>query len=131
MEQSMTIAERHDEPGASASPTGAPAGAVREVTLPIDGMTCASCVRRVERALDKVDGVAEANVNLATERARVRFDPTRADLADLKQAVEAAGYRVPEAPASEPEVAPAEATEPPAAASTPNADGVVEATLPI
>ena len=41
----------------------------RDVSLPITGMTCTSCVRRVERALGKVPGVAEASVNLATEKA--------------------------------------------------------------
>ncbi|HET7095407.1 MAG TPA: heavy metal-associated domain-containing protein, partial [Thermomicrobiales bacterium] len=73
----MTIADRQDDRGdAQAPPVEADeAAALRDVTLPIDGMTCASCVGRVERALAKVEGVAEANVNLATERARVRFDP--------------------------------------------------------
>ena len=64
-----------------------------ERALLIDGMTCASCVRRVERALSKVDGVQEANVNLATERAAVRFDPATADLDALAAAVAKAGYR--------------------------------------
>ncbi len=66
----------------------APAG----VRFPVEGMTCASCVNRIERYLRKVDGVAEANVNLATETASVRFDPARVDLDDLRSAVEAAGY---------------------------------------
>ena len=44
------------------------------ITLPIEGMTCASCVGRVERALNKTDGVLQASVNLATERAEVRYD---------------------------------------------------------
>ena len=47
-----------------------------ELSLAIEGMTCASCVNRIERFLRKADGVLEANVNLATERATVRFDPT-------------------------------------------------------
>jgi Cu+-exporting ATPase len=62
------------------------------VRFPVEGMTCASCVNRIERYLRKVDGVAEANVNLATETASVRFDPARVDLDDLRSAVEAAGY---------------------------------------
>ncbi len=65
----------------------------RETTLEIEGMTCASCVRSVETALQRVPGVAEASVNLATERARVRFDASRADLDALVRAVEGAGYR--------------------------------------
>jgi len=62
------------------------------VRFPVEGMTCASCVNRIERYLRKVDGVLEANVNLATESASVRFDPARVDLDVLRSAVEAAGY---------------------------------------
>ena len=62
------------------------------VRFPVEGMTCASCVNRIERYLRKVDGVVEANVNLATESASVRFDPARVDLDGLRSAVEAAGY---------------------------------------
>jgi Cu+-exporting ATPase len=72
-----------------------------EAILPIEGMTCASCVRRVEKGLEKVPGVAAANVNLATERASVTYDPAVADLAALRTAVERAGYRVGEVPAAE------------------------------
>ena len=61
-------------------------------------MTCASCVRRVEKGLEKVPGVTSANVNLATERATVAYDPAVADLATLRTAVERAGYRVGEIP---------------------------------
>ncbi|MDP8923303.1 MAG: heavy-metal-associated domain-containing protein, partial [Chloroflexota bacterium] len=45
-----------------------------EVTFPVTGMTCASCVRRIEKRLGKVAGVADASVNLATEKARVVYD---------------------------------------------------------
>jgi Cu+-exporting ATPase len=55
-------------------------------------MTCASCVRRVERALGKLEGVETASVNLATERATVRYSPDLAGLDDLQRAVEKAGY---------------------------------------
>jgi len=68
--------------------------AQREISLPITGMTCASCVRRVERTLGKVPGVGEANVNLASERATVSYDPALVTLADLEGAVEKAGYGV-------------------------------------
>jgi len=44
-------------------------------TLPVEGMTCASCVLRVEKALKNVDGVQEANVNLATEKVTLKYDP--------------------------------------------------------
>lgn len=83
------------EPGGSAG-SGPAKGAMPaiELTLPVEGMTCASCVRRIEKALFKVPGVAEANVNLATETARVKYDPARADLPHLTAAVERAGYKV-------------------------------------
>jgi Cu+-exporting ATPase len=60
--------------------------------LPIEGMTCASCASRIEKKLNKLEGV-EATVNFATERAAVVFDPARATAADLVTAVESAGYR--------------------------------------
>jgi Cu+-exporting ATPase len=65
-----------------------------EIILPIEGMTCASCVNRIERFLNKTPGVAEASVNLATEKATVRLDPSIAGREDLVKAVEAAGYDV-------------------------------------
>ena len=61
-------------------------------TLEIGGMTCASCVRRVEKALARVDGVSGAEVNLATEVATVRFDPQAVGLDELAAAVARAGY---------------------------------------
>ncbi len=60
-------------------------------TLALEGMTCASCALRIEKGLKKVPGVAEASVNLATERASVRFDPATASMDDLLQKVEAVG----------------------------------------
>jgi Cu+-exporting ATPase len=66
----------------------------QQLTVPIEGMTCASCVRRVERALKKVPGVSEATVNLASERATVQFLPGRVAIADLRRAVDDAGYRL-------------------------------------
>jgi P-type Cu+ transporter len=65
-----------------------------ELSLPVEGMTCASCVNRVERFLGRTPGVIGASVNLATERARVRFDPTLVGRAELVHAVEASGYSV-------------------------------------
>jgi P-type Cu+ transporter len=61
------------------------------VTLALEGMTCASCAARIERKLNKLDGV-EATVNYATEQATVRFDPERVALHDLVRSVEAIGY---------------------------------------
>lgn len=74
-----------------------PPASVRLV-LPVEGMTCASCSARVGRALTKLDGVEGANVNFATHRAAVTYDPTLVDPAALKAAVERVGYAVPEVP---------------------------------
>ena len=60
--------------------------------LPIEGMTCASCATRIEKRLNKLDGV-EATVNYATENAAVHFDPLRVAPDDLVAAIEAAGYQ--------------------------------------
>ena len=65
-----------------------------KISLPVEGMTCASCVGRVERALKKLPGVTDAAVNLATERADVTVDG--ADRASLIAAIEKAGYQVPQ-----------------------------------
>jgi Cu+-exporting ATPase len=74
------------------------------VELPITGMTCASCANRIERKLNKLEGVS-ATVNYATEKARVEFDPGTVAPERLVAAVEAAGYAAaltsPEAPAED------------------------------
>src|SRR6266536_4156998 len=86
----------------------------QEVTFPVAGMTCASCVRRIEKALNKVDGVDHASVNLATENATVRYDPAVASPAQMQAAVEKAGYQVRETPSVAPQTtAQVEATEDP------------------
>src|ERR671913_457455 len=64
------------------------------ITIPVTGMTCASCVGRVERALEKVPGVLEASVNLANERATVEHLAGEVEPRDLKMAIEGAGYGV-------------------------------------
>ncbi len=71
-----------------------------EVQLPIEGMTCASCVNRIERFLNRAPGVDTATVNLATEVATIRYLPDVAGRSELVAAIEAAGYDVrPERPA--------------------------------
>ncbi|HMN64071.1 MAG TPA: heavy metal translocating P-type ATPase [Burkholderiaceae bacterium] len=62
------------------------------LALDIGGMTCAACATRVEKSLRKVDGVADAGVNLATEVANVRIAPGAVRVSELIAAVEAAGY---------------------------------------
>jgi Cu+-exporting ATPase len=77
-----------------------------QIELPITGMTCASCANRIERNLNKLDGVS-ASVNYATEKATVEFDAASVEPERLVEAVEAAGYQAvlpspePEAPAQE------------------------------
>jgi Cu+-exporting ATPase len=69
-----------------------------QTSLALEGMTCASCATRIERSLNKLDGVV-ATVNFATENAAVSYDPARVSPAQLTAAVEAIGYHA--APASE------------------------------
>ena len=68
--------------------------ALRRIELPVEGMSCASCVARVEEGLLGTAGVSAAQVNFASERASVAFDPEQATLADLVAAVGGAGYEV-------------------------------------
>ncbi|HVJ88879.1 MAG TPA: copper ion binding protein, partial [Labilithrix sp.] len=66
-----------------------------KLDLPIEGMTCASCVRRVERALSATDGVVHAEVNYALGRATVTYDPERTSREAIALAIQGAGYEVP------------------------------------
>lgn len=68
---------------------------IRSYRLPITGMSCASCVLAVERALRKVDGVLEATVNLAMQSAQINFDSQKTGLSNLIEAIKAIGYDVP------------------------------------
>lgn len=61
-------------------------------TFKVSGMHCASCVRLIERALSKLEGVEEANVNLATTRASIKYDPKIVKDADIENAVKNVGY---------------------------------------
>jgi P-type Cu+ transporter len=94
-----------------------------EIDLGIEGMTCASCVGRVERRLKKVPGVLEASVNLATELARVQVQPGTAR-GVLEQAVVAAGFAVKPPPAADDD-----ATAEPPARRWPDSAPIVAAAL--
>ena len=61
-------------------------------TLPVIGMTCASCAGRVEKALTKVEGIESAAVNLATDNVTVTFEPSKTSLPALAASVQDAGY---------------------------------------
>ncbi len=64
-----------------------------QAVLSLEGMTCASCAMRIEKGLKKVEGVKEANVNLATERATITYDPSQTGIEQMIQKVEAVGYK--------------------------------------
>ncbi len=66
------------------------------IELPVEGMTCASCASRITRALNKIDGVDMAEVNLASSKASIRFDPAQTDVAAFTERIERLGYQVPE-----------------------------------
>lgn len=65
---------------------------LRKTTIAIEGMHCAACVAKVEKALRAVPGVSDANVNFSTEQANVTYDESRSDLETLQRAIVDAGY---------------------------------------
>jgi len=90
----LVIAKNGASPQADASISAKRQPDAGQVVLPIEGMTCASCVSHVERALQNVPGVSQASVNLASEKATVQFDPQRVKLTKLFDAVQGLGYDV-------------------------------------
>ncbi|KHF27749.1 Copper-exporting P-type ATPase A [Anoxybacillus sp. BCO1] len=66
---------------------------MRTVTLKVTGMTCAACSARIEKVLNKMDGV-EATVNLTMEKATVQYDPNKYTIADIEAKIEKLGYGV-------------------------------------
>ena len=66
----------------------------KKAELKVSGMVCAACTAAIEKALQKLDGVSRASVNLGSETASVEYDPERVSLADLERAVRDAGYDV-------------------------------------
>lgn len=65
-----------------------------KISLPVEGMTCASCVARVEKAVSKVDGIKNVSVNLATEKVSFEMENGHTDLTDIVNTVEEAGYKL-------------------------------------
>ncbi len=88
------LGEEETPEGEPESDEGADEADLESVTLAITGMSCASCAQTIGKALRRVDGVHEAEVNFAAEQARVRYDPDRADRGRLVEAVRGAGYDV-------------------------------------
>ena len=70
---------------------------MKNKSLIIKGMTCASCAKAVERHVGKVTGVNSANVNLATEKLNVEYDEALTDISNIYEAIRNAGYDVEEA----------------------------------
>ncbi|MCP4668444.1 MAG: copper-translocating P-type ATPase, partial [Deltaproteobacteria bacterium] len=66
----------------------------KRVTFPVTGMTCANCASNIERAIKKLPGVREANVNFATEEAAISFDPEEIQIHNLAAGIQDAGYGV-------------------------------------
>ncbi len=66
----------------------------KETNLQITGMTCAACAMRIEKGLNKMDGVKQANVNLALEKSSIQYDPAKLSEADFEKKIEALGYGV-------------------------------------
>jgi len=66
----------------------------KEATLQITGMTCAACSNRIEKGLKKIEGVKEANVNLALERSTIVFDPSKTSPQAFEEKIEKLGYGV-------------------------------------
>jgi len=65
---------------------------MKQAQIQITGMTCAACANRIEKSLSKLEGVAEANVNFALEKATVVYDPSKVDLSKMEQSIEKLGY---------------------------------------
>ncbi|WP_304226030.1 cation-translocating P-type ATPase [Gracilinema caldarium] len=76
---------------------------IKTTTMQIKGMTCTACARASERAVKKLTGVADANVNFATEKLTLQFDDEKVSLADIKGAVKKAGYEAVEIKAEDAE----------------------------
>lgn len=89
------MATTSDAQRAAAKPPDTRVPAAKRIDLPVEGMSCASCVARVEEGLQKTPGVTGANVNFAAERAAVAYDPARIGVPELVAAVHGSGYAVP------------------------------------
>jgi Cu+-exporting ATPase len=69
-------------------------GLVQKLSLPVEGMTCASCVARVEKSISKLEGVKNVSVNFATEKVNFELDPQKISVNDVAASVEDAGYKL-------------------------------------
>lgn len=97
----MSTTSATDTPADAAHTPGDPATARVDVELAIGGMTCASCAARIEKKLNRMDGV-EATVNYATEKAKVSYAGGDISVQDLIATVEKTGYTAAEPPPPQP-----------------------------
>jgi Cu+-exporting ATPase len=67
----------------------------KNISLPVEGMSCASCVSKIEGSIGKINGVEQVSVNLATEKANITFSNSQVDLGQVVDAVDDVGYRIP------------------------------------
>jgi Cu+-exporting ATPase len=67
---------------------------VKETNFQITGMTCAACATRIEKGLKKMEGVKEANVNLALEKSTIKYDPEVVSEQDFQKKIQSLGYDV-------------------------------------
>ncbi len=74
--------------------TAAKSAASKEASIGITGMTCAACATRIEKGLNKLEGVEQATVNLALEKSMIKYDPSKLSEADFEKKIEALGYGV-------------------------------------
>lgn len=81
-----------DSSSTSGQPTNANDAGHRQTTLQITGMTCAACSTRIEKALTRLNGVRQANVNLTTEEATVAYDPALVDIQSLRNKIDNLGF---------------------------------------
>lgn len=63
-------------------------------TYPVLGMTCASCVRKIETVLNKTNGVTEATVNFATEKVTIEYDNDKLNLDEIEKIIKSIGYEL-------------------------------------
>ncbi len=91
MEEKPCPPEEESCPVREEAPSTAPKGK-RTASFGLTGMTCATCAQTIQRSLEDLQGVESANVNLATERATVVFDPDKVDVDKMSKAVKDAGY---------------------------------------
>ena len=67
---------------------------LEKISAPVEGMTCASCVARVEKSISKIEGIKNVSVNLATEKASFEIDKSLTSLTQVEKAIEDAGYKI-------------------------------------